>query len=89
MSRWRSHLDLVTALDMTSAGEAVEITVNGRRALQDEISGTQKEMNIVFLHTTVEENDSFHQILAWTSKSRWDQQKEKLQQITRSFRSEK
>ena len=71
-----------------SATEAVEITIDGQPAMQDELSGTQDGMNIVFLHTTVEEEDGFHQILAWTSKSRWDGQKGNLQEVTRSFRGE-
>jgi hypothetical protein len=72
-----------------TAGEAAETTINGRPALQEEISGTQDGTNIVFLHTTIEEEQSFHQILAWTSKSRWEQQKDKLQEVTKSFRGGK
>jgi hypothetical protein len=70
------------------ASEPVEGTINGHNALQDEIGGTQDGVNIVFLHTTVEGDEKFHQILAWTSKSRWDEQKEKLREVTRTFRSE-
>jgi hypothetical protein len=33
--------------------------------------------------------DHFQQILAWTFKSRWQQQNELLREITGSFRSEK
>lgn len=69
----------------SSASEPVETTINGEPALQDEISGTQEGTNIVFLHTTVEDENGFHQILAWTSKSRWDAQKEKLREVTRTF----
>lgn len=80
---------MIQKMKNASAGETLEITVNGQPALQDEISGTQDGMNIVFLHTTVEEGDNFHQILAWTSKSRWGDQKAKLHEITKSFRGEK
>lgn len=78
---------IVEKMKNATAGESAEVTIDGRPALQDEIGGTQDGTNIVFLHTTVEGNESFHQILAWTSKSRWDRQKEKLREITRSFRS--
>jgi hypothetical protein len=71
-----------------SASEPVDLTINGQPALQDEITGTQEGTNIVFLHTTVEGDKHFHQILAWTSKSRWDEYKEKLREVTRTFRSE-
>jgi hypothetical protein len=37
----------------------------------------------------VDDGDQFQQILAWTLKSRWQQQHELLREITRTFRSEK
>ena len=72
-----------------SATEPVPLTIDGHAALQDEISGTEKGTNVVFLHTTVDDGDQFQQILAWTLKSRWQQQHDLLREITRTFRSEK
>jgi len=57
--------------------------------MQDELGGTENGTNVVFLHTTVDNGDHFQQILAWTLKSRWQQQNELLREITRTFRSEK
>jgi Domain of unknown function (DUF4190) len=71
-----------------SATELVPLTIDGHPALQDELSGTENGMNVVFLHTTVDDGDYFQQILAWTSKSRWQQQNEQLRENTRSFHSE-
>jgi len=56
---------------------------------QDELSGTENNTNVVFLHTTVDDDDHFQQILAWTFKSRWEEQNQALREITGSFRSEK
>lgn len=72
-----------------SATEPVPLTIDGHPALQDELSGTAKDTNIVFLHTTVDDRDYFQQILAWTLKSRWQQQNELLREITERFRSGK
>ena len=72
-----------------SATQPVSLTIDGHPALQDEISGTEKGTNVVFLHTTVDDGDDFQQILAWTLKSRWQQQHDLLREITRTFRSEK
>jgi Domain of unknown function (DUF4190) len=72
-----------------SATETVSLTIDGRPALQDELSGTENNTNVVFLHTTVDDGDHFQQILAWTLKSRWQQQNETLREITGTFRSEK
>ena len=72
-----------------SATEPVSLTIAGHPALQDELSGTEKRTNVVFLHTTVDDGDHFQQILAWTLKSRWQQQNQLLREITGTFRSEK
>ncbi len=72
-----------------SATEPVSLTINSHPALQDEISGTEKGTNVVFLHTTIDDGDQFQQILAWTLKSRWQQQNELLREISASFRKEK
>jgi superoxide dismutase len=72
-----------------SATEPVPLTIDGHPAIQDELSGTEKGTNVVFLHTTVDEGDHFEQILARTLKSRWQQQNQLLRQITSTFRSEK
>ena len=70
-----------------SATEPVRLTIDGHPALQDELSGTERNTNVVFLHTTIDEGDHFQQILAWTLKSRWQQQNKQLREITGTFRS--
>jgi hypothetical protein len=42
-----------------SATEPVSLTIDGHPALQDELSGTEKGTNFVFLHTTVDDGDHF------------------------------
>jgi hypothetical protein len=72
-----------------SANAPMPLTIDGRPALQDELSGTENGTNVAFLHTTVDDGDHFQQILTWTLKLRWQQQNQLLREITRSFRSEK
>ncbi len=73
----------------SSASEMVELTIDGHPAFQDEIAGKQENTPIVFLHTTIESDQGYHQILAWTIKSRWKKYKGDLDQVTRSFHAEK
>lgn len=73
----------------SSATGPVSLTIDGHPALQDELTGTEKGINVVFLHTTVDDGDRFQQILAWTLKSRWEDQNQLLRDVTKSFRSEK
>ncbi len=55
-------------------------------ALQYEIRGSMDGVNIVYLHTTAESPNYFHQILAWTVPSRFDKNKETLQKVIAMFR---
>ena len=72
-----------------SATQAVSLKIDGHPALQDELTGTEKGTNVVFLHTTLDDGDHFQQILAWTVKSRWQKQNQLLREATASFRREK
>jgi hypothetical protein len=72
-----------------SATEPVSLTIDGHPALQDELTGTEKGTNVVFLHTTVDDRDHFHQVLAGTLKPRWHKQNQLLREVTTRFRSDK
>ena len=80
---------MLQTMKNASATEPVSLTIDGHPALQDELIGTEKGTNVVFLHTTVDDGDHFQQILAWTLKSRWEKQNQLLREVTGSFGSEK
>ena len=71
-----------------SATQPVPLNIDGHPALQDEVREAPGRTEIVFLHTTVDDGDHFQQILAWTLKSRWQEQNEQLREITNSFHNE-
>ncbi len=71
-----------------SATQPVPLNIDGHPALQDEVRGAPGRTEIVFLHTTVDDGDYFQQILAWTLKSRWQEQSEQLREITNGFHGE-
>lgn len=84
----REHM--LQQLKNSSATEPTTVTVDNNPALQDEFRGTDNDgANIVLLHTTVDDGSNFHQILAWTLKSHWEQQNAVLREVTDSFHSEK
>ena len=72
----------------SSGTQPVSLTIEDHPALQDELSGTDNGANVVFLHTTVDAGDDYHQILAWTLKSRWSAHNAELRDITNSFHTE-
>ena len=47
-----------------SATQPTSVTIDGHPAVQDELTGTEKGTNVVFLHTIVDDGDYFQQILA-------------------------
>ncbi len=64
------------------------VTVDNNPGVQYEISGAVNNVKIVALHTTVETDEHFHQILAWTIKSRVEKNKPILQNVIQSFKEE-
>lgn len=68
-----------------SATFPLSLTINGHRALQDELSGMNDKLNVVFLHTTIDDGDHYEQILAWTTQTRWPAQNALLREVTASF----
>src|SRR5436190_15072933 len=70
------------SMQNASATQTVPLTIDGHAALQDEVSGTQQRINLVFLHTTVDDVDYYQQIVAWTTRSRWPKQNQELREMT-------
>jgi hypothetical protein len=60
--------------------------VGGNPAIQYEIQGTIEEINVAYLHTTVETPTRYHQILTWTLPSSFERNQPELQQVIQSFR---
>lgn len=83
----RDHV--LKQMSNSSATEPVSVTIDNHPALQDELNGTEQGKGVVFLHTTVDEGDSFQQILAWTLKPRWQEQNGELREATNNFHAEK
>jgi hypothetical protein len=81
-----THDAMLKKLKNSSATNPVSITIGDHPAFQDEISGTQSGTNVVFLHTTVDDGKYYHQVLCWTLKSRWEQNREELRTITNTLR---
>lgn len=67
-------------------GEPNNFKINDQPALQYQISGTVDNVNIVYLHTTVEGKEHFHQIVAWTLSSKFEKNKAALESVINSFK---
>lgn len=77
---------LMEKLESPEVSDPKPVTVGGLKGVQYEIRGGVENLNIVYLHTTVESPTHFHQILAWTLKSRFDKNRPTLDAVTHSFK---
>ncbi|MGK7913513.1 MAG: hypothetical protein AB4050_18830 [Synechococcus sp.] len=73
-SNWtfRNHADVTRQLLLDNLGTAAsvsspsQLTINGRQAIQYEIRTEIQGLRVVYLHTTVDGENTYHQLLAWT-----------------------
>jgi hypothetical protein len=77
---------IMESLKKPTINRLPDLTVNGKPAIQYEIRGVMNNIKIVYLHTTVETKGYFHQILAWTLKSKYNDNKGNMQKIIKSFK---
>lgn len=64
----------------------VSLTINGMPALQREIHGVVDNLHVEYLHTTVEGKWGYHQLLAWTLRSKRDTAFPVLREAVASFK---
>lgn len=62
------------------------LTVDGNPAVQYEVRGQFKDINVVYLHTTVETSNHFQQIVTWTMQPTYADNEDLLKGITQSFK---
>lgn len=85
------YYDIVTdsflySLDKYDQGEVKEVTINGNDALQYTIEASIDNLKVVYLVTVIETPTHYGQLLAWTLKSKWDDNKDEYFEIVNSFK---
>ncbi len=63
----------------------IQFEIGGYPAVQYQLRGSVDKVKLVYLHTTVEGANGFHQIIAWTLPSRLNKNELVLQRVTRSL----
>jgi hypothetical protein len=62
------------------------LTIGGRPAIQYEVRGASNNRNVIYIHTTVDGEKYFSQILAWTLPSHADAVRPQLLKASATFR---
>lgn len=66
--------------------EPTSLTINGYPVKQFEISGSMQNINAKWIYAIVETPKNYHQIMAWTLASRYEQNKPVLLEVINSFK---
>ena len=88
---FRNHSDVTRQLLLDNLGVQAsvsspsQLTVNGRQAVQYEIRTQLQGLKVVYLHTTVDGEDTYHQLLSWTLADRYPRNQSVLQSAIASF----
>jgi hypothetical protein len=83
-----TRTEFIKSLTTPQVSKASSVIVNQNDGVQYEIAGSINNVKIVAFHTTVETEKYFHQILAWTIKSRVEKNKPVLQKVIQSFKED-
>ncbi|MEL6856119.1 MAG: hypothetical protein AAFO83_13555 [Cyanobacteria bacterium J06607_13] len=59
--------------------------INGDPVVQYEIRGRVDGVPVVYLHTTVQGDDNYYQVVGWTTQERYSENKATLENIIESF----
>ena len=78
-------------LDRGLAQEQAEVatnmnSLNGLDAVQYEVRGNVENQPIVYLHTTVEGETNYYQVVGWTTAAEYPAARDELQTVIQSFR---
>jgi hypothetical protein len=76
---------IIKKLEGGNMGPAMEMTVNGRRAVQRELRGSTKNVNVMYLLTVIDTPQHLHQVLAWSTKSKFPTSRPVLASISSTF----
>ena len=78
--------NLSTTVENSQLGQVSDIKIGGYNAKQFEISGEVDYVKIQYLITLVETPNGYHQLMGWTSPTRYNQNKSDLITIVNSFK---
>jgi hypothetical protein len=71
--------------DMT-LGDSRSVTINGYPAMQFEARGSAANQKLVWIYTTIDAPRNYHQVIAWTLASNFEQNKPILLDVANSFK---
>ena len=77
---------LTKAMTTSTRNGPTRLTIDGKPAVQYEVRGEIKNLNVVYLHTTVETAKHYQQIVSWTLQSMYPEREDTLKRVIKSFK---
>jgi hypothetical protein len=76
---------IVTSTNNAQISEPEHLYINSRQAIRYYITGTIGRAKVEYVQTTIEGQQAYYQILAWTLPSRFEDALEVFEQVVQSF----
>ena len=76
---------IASSADNAQISEPEHLYINGRQAIRYYITGTIGRAKVKYVQTTIEGQQAYYQILAWTLPSRFEDASEAFEQVAQSF----
>jgi hypothetical protein len=76
---------IVTSANNAQISEPEYLYINGRQAIRYYITGTIGRAKVEYIQTTIEGQQAYYQILAWTLPSRFEDASGVFEQVVQSF----
>ena len=83
-----SHItlgQLLSTIDFPEVSGPIHKSIAGCEAVEYEIRGVGSGYRVIYLHTTIESEGLFAQVLVWTLPSRWDALESTLRNVVESI----
>jgi hypothetical protein len=80
-----TRTSLTRPLKNIQTGPPKTISIGQNSGLQHEIKAQFDNLNLIYLHTAVETPKRYHQIVTWSTQSRWEKKEKIFQEITQSL----
>lgn len=78
--------NMSTAVVNANLTDPKEITINGNKALQFELSGEVEKIKVSYLITIIDAEKHFHQVLTWTLMDKFNEYKGEYSDIVNTFK---
>ncbi len=80
--------NICAGMESCEFGDPIDTNINGNEAILVEINGTVTDIDVVYWLMVVDSKNSFTQVVGWTVFGRYEQNKQEILSVLKSFKNE-